>query len=281
MFSPLPCQTNVVSHGSVSSRRVSTAAKERTINKEVNMQFLARPAYVAGFTAVILSLSATALAQTATFSDVTDAVPGRFFDAAATLADEADPNTLVIGINEGFDFRTWKFNDFRASTLPFSHTSAMDTITFIVQAPEGYYISSITYSQRGAGSVLRTGKAAGMANWVVGEYAADLGVFGSNPTLSGTADLAELKMTRVPVSISSSLFSFSTPALGAASVALTSADVRVELLLFEVPPIEVPPVDVPPVDVPPVDVPPVDVPPVDVPPIEVSPLEVLPLPLVQ
>jgi hypothetical protein len=215
------------------------------------MHFFTRPACVASLTAMILSVSPAVWAQTdpvpavtdavpeqivdaaptvASFSDITDAVPGRFFDAATTVVDEADPNRLVIGFNEGFDFRTWKFNDFRASTLAFSHGSAMDTISFIVAAPEGYYISSITYTQRGAGYVLRTGKAAGMANWVVGEYAADLGAFGTNPTLSQTIDLTEFKMTRVPVSISNSLFSFSTPALGAASVALTSADVRVELL---------------------------------------------------
>jgi hypothetical protein len=144
--------------------------------------------------------------------------------------DELDPNTLIIGLNSGFDFQTWKFNDFRASTLAFSHASAMDTIKFTVEAPQGYYIASITYTQRGTGQILRTGKAAGMANWVVGDYAADLGVFGSNPTLSQTMDLTGFRLTRVPVSISNSLFGFSTPALGAATVAVTSANVRVELL---------------------------------------------------
>ena len=219
------------------------------------MHFLMRPACMAGVTAIILCLSSAAWAQTdpvsddtqavteervdaapivATFSDLTDAVPGRFFDAATTVVDEADPNTLVIGMNAGFDSRTWKFSDFRASTQAFSHSSAMDTISFVVTAPEGYYISRITYSQRGAGSVVRTGKAAGTSNWVVAGHAADLGVFGSNPTLSETLDLSDLKMTRVPVAISSSLFSFSTPVLGAATVALTRAAVHVELLPLSV-----------------------------------------------
>ena len=189
-----------------------------------------RLATLAGIAVLILSGASTAQAQTVTFSDITDAVPGRFFDAATTAADELDPNTLKIGFNSGLDFVTWKFRDFKASSLAFSHGAAMDTLSFIVEAPPGYFISSITYTQRGAGAVLRTGKAAGTANWVVGDFAADLGVFGTNPSLSGTIDLSGHQLTRVPVSISNSLFGFSTPLLGAATVAVTSADVRVEVL---------------------------------------------------
>lgn len=230
------------------------------------MQFAARFAWIAGVTALILTGVSTARAQTVTFSDISDAVPGRFFDAATTAPHELDANTLVIGFNSGLDFRTWKFNDFRASTLAFSHTIAMDTISFTVEAPEGYYISGITYSQRGMGYVLRTGRAAGTANWVVADYAADLGVFGSNPTVTGTMDLTGLNMTRVPVSISASLFGFSTPALGAASVSVTSADVRVDLLPTT--PVEVLPEE--PVEPPPPD--PVEPPPAEpIPPVPPTP----------
>ena len=84
-----------------------------------------RLATLAGIAVLILSGASTAQAQTVTFSDITDAVPGRFFDAATTAADELDPNTLKIGFNSGLDFVTWKFRDFKASSLAFSHGAAM------------------------------------------------------------------------------------------------------------------------------------------------------------
>src|SRR4051812_37215991 len=70
-------------------------------------------------------------ARTATFTDVNDAVPGKFFDAASSAPDAADPNTLVIGLNSGFDWETWKYVDFHASRLPFSYPAATDTISFV------------------------------------------------------------------------------------------------------------------------------------------------------
>ena len=200
------------------------------------MQLAKWIARVVGVLTITLGGAATAYGQEAeysqaavTFSDVKDAVPGRFFDAATTAADPADPNTLVIGLNTGLDFRTFKYADFRASSQAFSHTSAMDTISFRVRAPEGYYIASITYAQAGGGSVIRTGRAAGMTNWVVGDLAADLGVFGTSPTLSDTIDLSDQTLTDVPVSITNSLFAFSTPSLGSATVTVTSARVVVKL----------------------------------------------------
>lgn len=194
------------------------------------MKLCTGAAYVAGVTIIVLSAVPTAQAQTVTFSGINDAVASRFFDAATSAPDPIEPNKLLIGFNTGIDPTTWKANDFRASTAAFSHPSAMDTISFRVDAPAGYYISKITYTQRGTGSAVRTGKAAGGANWVVAEFAASLGLFGTNPTLSGTADLSGMNLTSVPVSITTALFAFATPSLGSASVAVTSAEVLVELL---------------------------------------------------
>lgn len=203
------------------------------------MQLAKWIARAAGVTALVLGATVAAHGQTdtvgdtavsytptASFTEIRDAVPGRFFDSDNTVA---NGNTLRIGFNTGLDFRTFRYNDFRASSTSFSHPNAMDTISFRVSAPEGYYIASITYSQRGTGSVLRTGRAAGMTNWVVGKIAADLGTFGTNPTLSDTIDLTGLNLTDVPVSISNSLFAFSTPLLGSATVGVTGAEVVVEL----------------------------------------------------
>ncbi len=183
--------------------------------------------------AMWLGAPSVAHAQSVTFSDINDAVPSRFYDAATSAPDPADPNRLIIRFNSGLDPSNWKSNEFKASTAAFSHTSAMDTITFRIHAPEGFYIAKVTYTQRGTGSVVRTGKAAGGAAWVVDDASADLGQFGTSPTLTATADLTGQNKTFVPISITNGLFAFATPSLGSATVAITYADVFVELLPIE------------------------------------------------
>jgi hypothetical protein len=164
----------------------------------------------------------------AKFVGINDAVPSRFFDAETT-AEHADdhPNRLIIAFHSGIDWTTYKATEFRASSASFSYAAAMDTISFRVEAPAGFYIATITYSQAGAGSIIRTGKAAGSAHWVVGAFAAPLGLFGANPTLNGEANLTGLGLTTVPVSITNGLFAFATPTSGSASVEVTGAEVTV------------------------------------------------------
>jgi len=163
------------------------------------------------------------------FVEINDAVPARFFDSRATAPHADDPNRLVIAFHSGIDWTTWKATDFRASSEAFGHAAAMDTISFRVEAPKGFYISRITYSQGGRGSIVRTGRAAGSAHWVVGAVAAPLGLFGTMPTLKGEADLTGLGMTSVPVSITNGLFAFATPTSGSASLEINSAEVQVYL----------------------------------------------------
>jgi hypothetical protein len=105
----------------------------------------------------------------------------------------------------------------------------MDTISFRIQAPAQYYIAKVTYTQRGTGSVVRTGKVSGGATWTVADVSNSLATFGTNPTLTRTVDLTSRKLTVVPVSITPSLYAFATPSLGSAMVMLTSADVTVQL----------------------------------------------------
>jgi hypothetical protein len=205
------------------------------------MMRLGKWATVVAGAVLVLNLSSIAQAQAvepdaqqappvAKFLDINDAVPSRFFDAEATAPHPDDPNRLVIAFHSGIDWATWKRTEFRASTAAFSHTNAMDTISFRVVAPDGFYIAKITYTQAGTGSIIRTGKAAGSAQWVVGAYAAPLGLFGTNPTLTGEADLTGLAMRSIPVSITNGLFAFATPALGSSSLEVTSAEVQVYLL---------------------------------------------------
>jgi hypothetical protein len=211
-------------------------------------------AYVAGVALIVLSAASPALGQTETdvenldtqtaailepesasiephriFTDINDAVPGRFFDAEASTE---VGNRLMIGFNSGLDVRTFKYRDFRASTAAYSYTSASDTLTFKVNAPKGFYVARITYSQRGSGLVYRTGAASGAAHWVVNGAPSALGFFATGPTLTQTATLTG-QPTSVPVSITNGLFAFSTPQLGSATVSLTGADVYVEFVEFE------------------------------------------------
>lgn len=173
---------------------------------------------------------APALPPVAKFVDINDAVPGRFFNAATTAPADDDPNRLLIGFHSGIDWNTWKNTEFRASTESFNYTAAMDTISFRIEAPKGYYISRVTYSQGGRGSALRLGKAAGGAQWVVASVAAPLSQFGTNPTVTGAeADLTGLGMTSVPVSITNGLFVSAPPAAGAALLEVNSAEVQVSL----------------------------------------------------
>jgi hypothetical protein len=136
---------------------------------------------------------------------------------------------LIIAFHSGMDWTTYKATDFRASTAAFSHLTAMDTIRFRIEAPSGRSIAKITYTQRGTGSVIRTGRASGATHWVVGDHASQLGLFGTNPTLVGEAEFVDQFVSSVTVSITTGLFAFSTPMLGFASVALNGAEVYVEL----------------------------------------------------
>jgi hypothetical protein len=187
--------------------------------------------FFAGF--MMLLVSSDAFAQAVRFTALSDAVPGKFFNAAATTADPSNPNRLIVAFNTGRDSRTWTTNDFRASTAAFSPRTAMDTLHFTVVAPVGYYVASITYSQRGSGSISRTGYAAGASNWVVGGRPLQLGFFGTNPTLSSTANVSDMRWRVVPVAITTSLFAYATPVLGSATVAVTAANVVVTLAKFE------------------------------------------------
>src|SRR4051812_15937564 len=169
---------------------------------------------------LVLGVSAPAQAQVATFSVIRDAVPLKFFDAATTRATSANRNDLIIGFNVGFDSATATTNDFKASTASFSNRYASDTISFVVTAPSGYYVSRLTYSQSGSASTSRTAIQRGTVYWTVAGFPRKLGEFSSTANLTGTVDLSKLLKGTVPVSITESLFAAAT-----GSVAVTSAHV--------------------------------------------------------
>jgi hypothetical protein len=169
--------------------------------------------------AIALSVAAPAHAQVAKFSGIHDAVPLKFFDSAGTKPSLTNPNKLIIGLDSGLDQTTFTSNQFMA----YSYHHAMDTISFTVTAPTGYYIAKITFTQRGSGAICRTCYSAGAAEWVVAGHPAPLGVFFSDPTLTGTADLTASKPQSVAVSITDSLFATT------GSVMISGAEVAVRL----------------------------------------------------
>jgi len=170
---------------------------------------------------MIVNIAAPAQAQTARFKSIHDAVPSKFFNAATTAADPSNPNKLIIGFNTALDPTTFISSGFVVSS---TRRVAMDTISFTVNAPTGFYVAKITFTQRGSGWTCRTCSSAGAATWVVAGHPASLGVFTNNPALTATADLTAMKLGSVPVSITDSLFATT------GSVTISGADVLVQLL---------------------------------------------------
>jgi hypothetical protein len=184
---------------------------------------------IAALAIALVGVGTPAGAQHVTFTQVRDAVPLKFFNPSpdSTRALPEAPNTLEIGFESGRDSGNFLDDDFKASTEAFGNRVAADTLSFNVVAPDGYYVSSITYEQAGTGSILRIADARGASMWVVDGQPASLGVFRDNPTLARTATFTDSRLTVVPVSITTSLFAFATATSGEATVALTSAKVVV------------------------------------------------------
>jgi len=139
----------------------------------------------------------TATASAQTWSNIRDAVPGKYFDAATTTADGA---TLTIGLAAGFDPATFVSNEFRASTLAYQNRQATDTISFMVTAPPGFYISGITYQQSGTYSTARGAVQRSSTQWTINGFPANIADF---HIVTGHADLA---VPVAEVAITTSLF---------------------------------------------------------------------------
>ena len=192
-------------------------------------------------TLAILSYGVPANAQHATFADLRDAVPGRYFSPGNSSPSALDPNTLQIGLDTGL------FNSFTACR-PFQSvltpqpcgdvSDAMDTISFVVQAPLGYYVSSIAINESGRGVIVRsTADARGGAAAVVagepialGEFGgpAQFGLGGGTWSVSRTQEFTDPDTTSVPVSLTTGLFAYAG-ASGLARIELDAASVTVTL----------------------------------------------------
>ncbi len=184
-------------------------------------------AAVAALATAFVIVATPARAQNVTFTNIRDAVASKFFstDPTRTRVDPGAPNTLEIGFETGRSATDFLDNDFRATNESFGNRVAADTLSFNVVAPDGYYVSSITYQQEGDGSAVRIADARGSSSWVVAGEPASLGVFRTDPTLARTVTFTDSRLTVVPVSITTSLFAYASATQGSADVEVTGARV--------------------------------------------------------
>ena len=185
----------------------------------------------AGAAIVLASHAVPASAQNASFTAIRDAVPARYFDPDTTAPDPGNANTLVIGLHAS--------EPFRASAEVANTTGtrlATDTLSVVVSAPAGFYVSSVTCHLSGRGTVNTPADARASANCVINGTPEDLGsVGGAKFTSTGadwslsskTATFSESSTAAIPVSLTAQLFAFAAPALASAEIDLTSATIVV------------------------------------------------------
>ena len=177
----------------------------------------------------LLGLASPVAAQEVLFSDLSDSTPGRCFSVARSVI-AAD--TLTIGIESGFDPKTWQNIACRASTGSFSARTAGDTFMVTITAPPGRTIARVHYEQDGFRFLERSlyWYAQGTGSLVV-NGAAQAYTF-QNPTLVKTATVnAEVAHVLVTLSLQAGRSTFSprvTAPPGSATIEVTHAVIRVE-----------------------------------------------------
>lgn len=134
--------------------------------------------------AILMTVLVTAAqAQTAVFSGFRS-IGGCYSGAAP---DPLDPNRLIIGTTAC------------TASSPNGTRVIMDTFTFKVEAPAGFYISGMTFAQEMRTSGSRGGSGFASRSWVVDDEAL---------TGSESPDLSIKRKTVLPVSITTFLAAF-------------------------------------------------------------------------
>lgn len=159
---------------------------------------------LACYATLVTLVAAAAQAQTATFSGFRST--GGCYSGAAP--DPLDPNRLIIGTAAC------------TASSPNGTRVIMDTFTFSVEAPAGFYISGITFTQDMRTSGSRGGRGFAARSWVVDDEALAGGV---------SPDLSLAGKTRLPVSITTFLAAFGIQVVSGSATA-SNPVVAVELL---------------------------------------------------
>lgn len=194
--------------------------------------------WIAAITWLILGMMTTAHAQFATFSDINDAISTRCYDPATTFPDPVNPNQLNIGIKTGYIPGSF-FVSAACYVSDEGSSLMMDTLSFLITAPEHYYISKITFTQNGTTSGSRGGRGFRSATWVVDDDAMTV------PTTAGgwaaSLDLTAQKRTVIPVAITTALAAAGGDVRsGSASASNPKVVVELKLLDDGAPPAPVP-----------------------------------------
>jgi hypothetical protein len=116
---------------------------------------------------LITTFATVAQAQSVSFQNITDSVPGRNYDPATSVADPANPNKLLIGIHSGYDLNSWSNLAFLASTGGFATTNTKDSLSVDIVAPPGFGISQIIYTQTIQASKTRIATYSSNISWTV------------------------------------------------------------------------------------------------------------------
>jgi hypothetical protein len=166
------------------------------------------------FASALLALSTAASAQapTATFSRFNDAVAGRCYEPASTAPDVANPNLLRVGMV-----------GCAVSSPNGSATVLMDTMSFRVKAPEGHYVSKITFTQSQTASGSRGGSGHASTSWVIDK---------TPRTGQGVVDLSLERKTDFQVSITTFLAAYGIQVVSG-SASASNPQVLVELAPLE------------------------------------------------
>lgn len=183
---------------------------------------------------LILSLSGLvpARAQEATFTDLQDLVPNRCFSAALTTV---SADAVTIGIESGYDPRTWTNMACKAATAAFHVGSAGDTFTVNVTAPPGMRLARVHYEQVGTRYLERSNYWFASGTGTLTVNGVPLAFSFTAPTLTTTVDLTGQNLESTSISVMIQLRagrSGNFPRLkappGSASISVTDAVIRVE-----------------------------------------------------
>ena len=198
-------------------------------------------AVIAFATLALASPTSAQEAPPVAFEQIRDAVPAKYFSTGGTHTTPESPNMLLVGIESGAGaFRACAPTSLPLSPLPCNNTRvAIDTLSFVVRPPDGYYVSSITLAQAGTGAISRLADARGSSGWVVAGVPIDLdGPFGgaaqfpaggSEWSRSRVLELSDSSVRAIPVSLTTGLFAYAGAVGGEARVELTSASVVVTI----------------------------------------------------
>ena len=166
----------------------------------------------------VLGVASSAAGQVVNFIDISDAVSNRCYSAEESVPNVANPNQLQIGVHNG---------SCAASSGSIAPRQVMDTISFHLEAPPGWMISTVHFSQEGSTSSSGTGQAFAGVTWVIDDIPESIPMTTSG--WSATVDLSGENLDLVPISITTFLGAAKAGARGSARATATNPAVTVTL----------------------------------------------------